>query len=70
MAKLDKVRNEDIRQRLKQESVVEVARKKQRAWKEKLDGMKGERLVRHVYSEEVTGRRPRKRWMDNLIYNV
>ena len=35
--KLDKVRNEDIRQRLNQKAVVEVARKKQRAWKEKLD---------------------------------
>ncbi len=39
VTKLDKVRNEDIRQRMKQEAVVEVARKKQRAWKEKLDGM-------------------------------
>ena len=39
VTKLDKVRNEDIRQRLNQEAVVEVARKKQRAWKEKLDGM-------------------------------
>ena len=70
VTKLDKVRNEDIRQRLNQEAVVEVARKKQRAWKEKLDGMEGERLVRHVYSEEVTGRRPRgrprKRWMDHF----
>ena len=36
VTKLDKVRNEDIRQRLNQEAVVEVARKKQRAWKEKL----------------------------------
>ena len=61
VTKLDKVRNEDIRQRLKQEAVVEVARKKQRAWKEKLDGMERERLVRRVYSEEVTGRRPRGR---------
>ena len=71
VTKLDKVRNEDIRQRLKQEAVVEVVRKKRRAWKEKLlDGMKGERLVRRVYIEEVTGRRPRgiprKRWMDNF----
>ena len=41
VTKLDKVRNEDIRQRLKQEAVVEVARKKQRAWEEKLDGMEG-----------------------------
>ena len=39
VTKLDKVRKEDIRQRLKQEAVVEVARKKQRAWKEKLNGI-------------------------------
>ena len=32
VTKLDKVRNEDNRQRLNQEAVVEVARKKQRAW--------------------------------------
>ena len=44
VTKLDKVRNEDIRQRLNQEAVVEVARKKQRAWKEKLDGMEGKDL--------------------------
>ena len=70
MTKLDKFRNEDIRQRLKQEAVVEVARKKQSAWKEKLEGMEWERFVRHVYSEEVTGRRPRGRprkcWMNNF----
>ena len=70
VTKLDEVRNVDIRQRLNQEAVVEVARKKQRAWKEKLDGMEGERFVRCVYSEEVTGRRPRGRprkcWMDNF----
>ena len=34
---------------------------KQRAWKEKVDGMEGVRLVKHVYSKEVTGRRPRGR---------
>ena len=32
VTKLDKVRNEDNRQRLNQEAVVEVARKKQRSW--------------------------------------
>ncbi len=70
VTKLDKIRNEDIRQRLKQEGVVEVARKKQRAWKEKLDDMERERLARRVCSEEVTGRRPRGRsrkcWVDNF----
>ena len=60
MTKLDKVRNEDIRQRLNQKAVVEVARKKQRAWKEKLDGMEGERLMRRVYNEGVTKRTTEK----------
>ena len=57
---------------------MEVAHKKQRVWKGKVDGMEGARLVVRVYSEEVTGRRlrgtPRKHWRDNFsrdyIYNV
>ena len=35
LTKLDRVRNVDIRQRLKQEAVMEVVRMKQRAWKVK-----------------------------------
>ena len=70
VTKLDRVRNEDIRQIYKQEAVVEVAQKKQRVWKEKVDGMEGAKLVVRVYSKEVTGRRPRgrprKRWKDNF----
>ena len=38
------------------DAVVEVARRKQRVWKEKVDSVEGERLVRHVYSEEQTKR--------------
>ena len=70
VTKLDRVRNEDIRQRLKQEAVVEVSQKKQRAWKERVDGTEGERLARRAYSEEMNGKRPRGRprkcWMDNF----
>ena len=33
LTKLDRVRNVDIRQRLKQEAVMEVVRMEQRAWK-------------------------------------
>ncbi len=40
---------------------MEVVRKKQRVWKEKVDGMEGARQVVCIYSEEVTGRRPRGR---------
>ena len=64
------MRNVDIRQSLKQEVVMEVVRMKQRAWKGKVNGMNGGRLVKRVYSEEVIGRwprgRPRKRWTDNV----
>ena len=70
LTKLHRVRNVDIRQRLKQEAVMEVVRMKQRAWKGKIDGMEGGRLVKCVYSEKVIGRRPRgrprKRWTDNF----
>ena len=69
MTKLDRVRNEDIRQRLKQEAVVEVVQKRQSAWKEKVDGMERERLVRRVYWEVMNDKRPRgtrKCWRDNF----
>ena len=48
--KLDRVRNVDIRQRLKQEAVMEMASKKQRVWKVKVEEI-GERVVKQVYSE-------------------
>ena len=38
-----------------------IARKKQRAWKMKIEELEGERLVKRVYSEEVIGRRRRGR---------
>ena len=40
---------------------MEVVRMKKRAWKVKVDGMDGGRLVNCVYSEELIGRRPRER---------
>ena len=61
VTKLDRVRNEDIRQRLKHKAVVEAAHAKLRVWKEKVDGMEGARLVVCICSEEVTGRRSRGR---------
>ena len=46
VTKLDRVRNVDIRQRLKQWEVMEIGRKKQRAWMAKVEEMEGERLVK------------------------
>ena len=38
---------------------MEIARKKQRVWKMKMEELEGERLVKRVYGKEVTGRRLR-----------
>ena len=46
LVKLDRVRNVDIRQRLKQEAVVKVVKMMQRARKVKVEGMEGGRLVK------------------------
>lgn len=70
VTRLDKVRNEDVRRSLGQEAVMNIVKKKQWRWKVKMEEMNGDRLVKQVYEEEVTGRRPRgrprKRWSDNF----
>ena len=39
---LDRVKDVDIRHRLQRKAVVEVVKMKQKVWKKKVDGMKGE----------------------------
>ncbi len=59
-----------MRRSLRQEGVMDIVKKKQRRWKAKMEEMNGDHLVKQVYEEEVTGRRPRerpkKRWSDNF----
>ena len=46
--------------------MVETVRRRQRMWKEKVEHMDEDRLVRQVYEEEIPGKpcrgRPRKKW--------
>ena len=65
MTRLDLVRNEEIRQRLNQEAVVDTLRRRQRKWKERLESMDENRLARRVY-EDMTGKRPRGRAMEEM----
>ena len=60
MSRLDRVPNEDIRRRLGVEAVLAVADRK-KEWRERIEGMLQERLVRRVFEEDVCGRRPRGR---------
>ena len=67
----DRVRNEEARKALGQEAVMDIAKEKQRKWKDKVEAMSEERIVKKVYMDEARGRRPRgrprKRWQDNFL---
>ena len=62
--------NVDVREAVNQEEVMEKVRRKQRAWKEKLEQLEDGRLVKKVYTEEIAGKRPRgrprKKWIDSF----
>ena len=70
VTRLNRVRNEDIRRALRQDAVLDVVKAKQIAWREKLEQIDNERLVKRVFEEEAVGRRPgggpRKRWHENF----
>ena len=69
VTRLDSVSNENIRRRLGVEAVLAIADRK-KEWRERIEGMSQERLVRRVFEEDVCGRRPRgrprKKWIDDL----
>ena len=64
--RVDRVRNVEIREELQQEGVLEKVKNSQRRWREALEEMGSDRLVKRVYQAEMEGRRPRKRWNDNF----
>ena len=70
VTRMDKVRSDDIRMRLRQEDVVATVYRKKKQWLRKMEEMPEERLVKTVYMEEMPGKRPRgrprKRWEDDL----
>ena len=70
VTRMDRVRSDDIRMRLRQEDVVDTVQRKKKQWLWKIEEMPEERLVKTVYVEEMPGKRPRgrprKRWEDDL----
>ena len=70
MTRVDRVRNEDVRRALRQDAVLDVVKTKQKVWRENLEQMDDDRLVKGVYKEDVAGKRPkgrpRKRWHENF----
>ena len=70
VTRLDRMRSDDIRERLRQEDVIDTVIRKKKQWMKKIEEMPEERLVKSVYIEELPGKRPRgrpwKRWEDDL----
>ena len=58
---VDRVRNVEIREELKQEGVLEKVKQSQVRWRLAVAEMGPERLVRRVYEAEMEGRRGRGR---------
>ena len=60
VTRLEHIRNEEVRQRLQQRSIVDVIRVKRESWRVKVMETQGS-LVERVMAGEVEGRRPRGR---------
>ena len=67
VTRLEHIRNEEVRQRLQQRSILDVVREKRESWRVKVMETLGS-LMERVMAGEVEGRRPRgrprKRWRD------
>ena len=61
VSRMDRVRNVDIRGRLKQEGVLDMVKKWQQNWKQKVEEMSNNRVTKKIYDGEIPGRRPRGR---------
>ena len=63
--RVDRVSNVEIGEELQQEGVLEKVKNSQKRWREALEEMGPDRLVKRVYQAEMEGRReggqPRKR---------
>ena len=70
VTRLDRMRNVDIREKLRQESVLDAVKRKQGKWRVRLEEMSNERLTKKVFVGEMEGKRPRgrprSRWTDNF----
>ena len=57
---MDRVRNVDNRARLKQDGVLDMVKKRQQNWKQKVEDMSNNTVTKKIYGE-IPGRRPRGR---------
>ena len=63
---MDHIRNEEIRHRLQQKSIVDVLRERRERWRVKVTE-KPESLVERVLVGEIEGRQPKGRSMQEAM---
>ena len=70
VSRLERIRNVDLRGRLRQEGVLDLVNRRQQKWKQRLEEMSSSRVTKIVYDGEVPGKRPRgrprMRWTNNF----
>ena len=74
LIRLDRVRNVDIRERLSQEGVLDLVKRRQESWRGRLEEMSSEKTTKKVFVGEMERKRPRERprlrWIDNFHANL
>ena len=58
VSRLERIRNMDLRGRLRQEGVLNLVNRQQQKWKQRLEEMSSARVMKIVYDGEVPGKRP------------
>ena len=53
VSRMDRVRNMDIRGKLKQEGVLDMVKKRQQNWKQKVEEMSNNRVAKKIYDGEI-----------------
>ena len=70
VSRLDRVRNVDVREKLRQEGVLDMVKSRQEKWKIRMEEMSLERTTKKIFVGEMEGKRPRGRprlkWTDNF----
>ena len=70
MSRLARIRNVDLRNRLRQEGVLDLVNRWQQKCKQRLEAMSSGRVTKIVYGGEVPGKRPqgrpRTKWSTNF----
>ena len=58
VSRVDRVRNVDLRLRLGQEGILDVVRRRQEKWNNRLEEMNDDRTTNKVFKGELEGKRP------------